>query len=73
METSRKAKKEREIRSNGRVLLTIFFDCVVHHEFLPQGRAVNKEHYLEVMRQLRKSIRPKRTEWLEKPIIEFAP
>ena len=25
-----------------------------HHEFLPQGRTVNKEYYLEVMRRLRK-------------------
>ena len=31
-----------------KVLLTVFFDCrgVVQHEFLPQGRTVNKEYYL---------------------------
>ncbi|UYV72816.1 hypothetical protein LAZ67_10000875 [Cordylochernes scorpioides] len=42
-------KKARQVRSNVKVLLTVFFDCrgVVHHEFLPQGRTVNKEYYLE--------------------------
>ncbi|UYV74828.1 hypothetical protein LAZ67_12001161 [Cordylochernes scorpioides] len=31
-------KKARQVRSNVKVLLTVFFDCrgVVHHEFLPQ-------------------------------------
>jgi len=28
------------------------FEGVVHHEFLPQGRTVNKEYYLEVMQRL---------------------
>ncbi|UYV67748.1 hypothetical protein LAZ67_5001891 [Cordylochernes scorpioides] len=39
-----------------------FFDCrgVVHHDFLPQGRTVNKEYYLKVMRNLREAIRQKR-------------
>ncbi|UYV74999.1 hypothetical protein LAZ67_12002048 [Cordylochernes scorpioides] len=33
-------KKARQVQSNVKVLLTVFFDCrgVVHHEFLPQGR-----------------------------------
>ena len=35
---------------------------VVHNEFLPQGRTVNTESYLEVMRRLREAIRQKRTE-----------
>ncbi|UYV78678.1 hypothetical protein LAZ67_16002354 [Cordylochernes scorpioides] len=52
-------KKARQVRSNVKVLLTVFFDCrgVVHHEFLPQGRTVNKEYYLQVMRNLREAIR----------------
>ena len=56
-------KKARQIWSNVKVLLTVFFDFngVVHHEFLPQGRSVNKEYYYEVMRRLRKAIRQKRT------------
>ncbi|UYV79212.1 hypothetical protein LAZ67_17001536 [Cordylochernes scorpioides] len=54
-------KKVRQVRSNVKVLLTVFFDCrgVVHHEVLPQGRRVNKEHYLQVMRNLREAIRQK--------------
>lgn len=61
-------KKARQVRSNVKVLLTVFFDCngVVHHEFLPQGRTVNKEYYLEVMRRLREAIRQKRTELWKK-------
>ena len=32
-------QKIRQVRSNVKVLLTVFLDCngVVHHEFLPQG------------------------------------
>ena len=47
-----------------KVLPTVFFDCngLVHHKFLPQGRTINKEYYLEVMRQFREEIRQKRTE-----------
>ncbi|UYV80992.1 hypothetical protein LAZ67_19002427 [Cordylochernes scorpioides] len=62
-------KKARQVRSNGKVLLTVFFDCrgVVHHEFLPQGRTVNKEYYLQVMRNLREAIRLKRPDlWKNK-------
>ena len=48
---------------NVKILLTAFFDCngVLHHEVLPQGRTVNKEYYLEVMRRLREALRQKRT------------
>ena len=36
-------KKARQVRSNVKVLLTVFFDCngVVHHEFWLQCRTVN--------------------------------
>ena len=36
-------KKTRQVRSNVKVLLTVFYDCnyVMHHEFLPQGLTVN--------------------------------
>ena len=52
-------EKAYQVRSNVKVLLTVFFDCngVVHHEFLPQGRTVNNEYYLEVKRRLREAIR----------------
>ncbi|UYV72760.1 hypothetical protein LAZ67_10000554 [Cordylochernes scorpioides] len=62
-------KKARQVRSNVKVLLTVFFDCrgVVHHEFLPQGKTVNKEYYLQVMRNLREAIRQKRPDlWKNK-------
>ncbi|UYV71879.1 CLCN3 [Cordylochernes scorpioides] len=62
-------KKARQVRSNVKVLLTVFFDCrgVVHHEFLPQGRTVNKEYYLQVMRNLREAIHQKRPDlWKNK-------
>ncbi|UYV80724.1 hypothetical protein LAZ67_19001543 [Cordylochernes scorpioides] len=62
-------KKARQVRSNVKVLLTVFFDCrgAVHHEFLPQGRTVNKEYYLQVMRNLREAIRQKRPDlWKNK-------
>ena len=51
-------KKIRQVRSNVKVLLTAFIDFngVVHHEFLPYGRTVNKEYYLQVMRRLREAI-----------------
>ena len=43
-------KKAHQVRSNVKVLLTVFFDCngVGHHE----GRTINKEYYLEFMRRL---------------------
>ena len=57
-------KKARQFRSNVKVLLTVFFDYhgVVHQEFLPQGRTVNKEYYLKVIRRLLEAIRKKRPE-----------
>ena len=49
------------------VLLTVFFDynAVVHHEFLPQGRTVNKEYKIEVLHRLREAIPQKCTELLK--------
>ena len=56
--------QKRHVRSNVKVLLTVFFDCngMVHHEFLPQDRTVNKVYYLVVLGRLCKIIRQKRTE-----------
>ena len=56
-----RSKKPCQVLSNLKVLLTVFFDCngVVHHEFLPQGRRVNKECYLEVMHELGEAIHQK--------------
>ena len=57
-------KKARRVGSNVKVLLTVFLNCngVMHHEFLPQHRMVNKEYYFQVMRRLREAIRQKSTE-----------
>ena len=57
-------KKVRQVRSNMNALLNIFFECIglVHHEFLPQNRTVNKEYYLKDMRRLREANRQKSTE-----------
>ena len=49
-------KKARQVGSNVKVLLT------VHHEFLPQGRTVNTEYYLEGICQLHEAIRQERKE-----------
>ena len=66
MEVSIRAKSEktRQVQSNVYVLLIVFFDCngVVYHEFLPQGRTVNKKLCLVVMRRLREAICQKSTE-----------
>ena len=58
-----KLPEARQVRPNLKVLLTVFFDCngMVHHEFLPQSRAINNENYLEVIRRLREAVRHKRT------------
>ena len=63
VQKSQDRNKHTNFRSNLKVLLIVSFDCnrVVHHKFSPQGRRVNKEYYLEVIRRLRE-IRQKRTE-----------
>jgi len=39
---------------------------VVHYGFVPQGRTVNKEYYLEVMQRLREAVKKKRPDaWRE--------
>jgi hypothetical protein len=63
-----KLKKPRQSKSKIKALLTVFFDYrgVVHYEFLPTGKTVNKEYYLEVMRRLCNAIRRKRPDlWVE--------
>ena len=57
MEASKRANIEKKF------LLTVYLDCngMVQHEFLPQGRMVNKKYYLEVMSRLSGAILQKRT------------
>ena len=58
------SKNARQVRSNVKVLLSVFFDCngMVHHKFLPQGCTVTKEYFLGVIYRLWEAIRQKRTE-----------
>ena len=59
---SPRPKKARQVRSNVKVMLTVFFyfNEIVHHEFLPRGQTVNKKYYLQVQRRSRQAIRKKR-------------
>ena len=51
-----RSKKARQVRSN------VFLRLQWRGVFLLQGRMVNKEYYIEVMRRLRESFRQKCTE-----------
>ncbi len=48
--------------SGKKLMLILFFDCygVVHREFIPNGHGVNTELYLQVLKNLRTSVRRKR-------------
>jgi hypothetical protein len=52
--SSPRPKKAQRVRSKVKLLLTVFFDYrgIVHHSYAPEGQTVNKEYYLEVIRQL---------------------
>ena len=52
-------KIARQVRSHVKVMLAVFFysEGIVRYEFLPQGRTVNKEYYLEVMERLHEAVR----------------
>ena len=52
---SPRPNKARQVPSHVKAMLTVFFysEGVVHYEFIPQGRTVNKEYYLDVMQRLR--------------------
>ncbi|UYV63956.1 hypothetical protein LAZ67_2006134 [Cordylochernes scorpioides] len=57
-----KPKKARFTKSKVKTLLVTFFyiNGLVHHEFIPFGRTINQEVYLEIMRRLREVVRLKR-------------
>lgn len=59
----RKQKFPRDI-SKGKVMLEVFFDTqgLVHYEFIPEGRTVNREMYVDILRRLRDAVRRKRPE-----------
>ena len=51
-------KKARQIRSNVKGMLIVFFDWkgIIHYEFVPCGETVNKELYLNVLKFLREAV-----------------
>jgi len=54
-------------RSNMKVMLVVFFDWhgVMHYEFIPRGRTVNKEFYVAVLKCLRGAVCRKRPQlWM---------
>ena len=63
-DTSPRPKKARQVKSNVKVMLTVFFDWkgIVYHEFLPRGETINRFRYLETLRHLREAVRNKRPE-----------
>ena len=71
MEAAARAKTEKSAPSSVECegFAYSFLHCrgVVHHEFLPQSRTVNKEYYPQVMRNLCEAIRQKRPDlWKNK-------
>ena len=64
--TSPRPKKRRQVMSNVKTTLIVFFFFdvrgIVHREFVPPGQNVNHEFYLEVLRRLRENVRRKRPE-----------
>ena len=61
---SPRPKKGHQVRSKTKVMLLAFFDseCIVHHEYAPNGQTINKEFYVEVLWRLRESRHWKRLE-----------
>jgi len=62
-----KRKKHRQDRSQGKVILELFFDSqgFVHMEVIPQGATVNKTSYKQILRRLRELIQLKLPELLQ--------
>ena len=66
--SSPQSKNGHQVRCKTKVMLLAFFEseCIVHHEYTPDGQTINKEFYLEVLRCLRESVRQKQPEkWLD--------
>ena len=63
MEAFGKAKTEKStsgsVKCEGFAYCFFHFNGVMHCEFLPQGRTVNKEYNLEVIRRLCEALRQK--------------
>ncbi|KAL4100983.1 hypothetical protein QTP88_021004 [Uroleucon formosanum] len=61
---SPRPKKARQVRSNVKTMLIVFFDIegIIYYEFVPHGQTVNQVFYKDVLIRLRERIRKKRQE-----------
>ena len=60
---SPRPKKSRQSKSTRKLLMVLFFfDCtgMIYMDWVPTGQTVNKEYYVEVLREFRKRFRHKR-------------
>ena len=59
---SPRAKKARQSKSTHKLLMILFFDStgMIYMHWVPTGQTVNKENYVEVLREFRKRFRRKR-------------
>ena len=55
-------KKASQSKSTQKLLMIPFFDstCMIYLHWVPTGQTVNKEYYVEVLREFRKRFRRKR-------------
>jgi hypothetical protein len=62
--SSPRPKKARQVRSNVKTMLMVFFDIqgLVHCEFVPAGQTVNQHYYKEVLLRLREKVRRQRSQ-----------
>ena len=60
--SSPRPKKARQSKSTHKLLMIPFFDStgMIYMHWVPTGQTVNKEYYVEVLRELRKRFRRKR-------------
>ena len=56
--SSPRLKKARQVKSNVKTMLIVFFDIdgLVHHQYVPRGKTVNKEFYTTVLQRLRDAV-----------------
>ena len=61
---SPRPKKARQSRSTAKLMMIPFFDSkgIIYIHWVPHGQMVNKEYYVEVLREFRKRFRRKRPE-----------
>ena len=59
---SPRPKKARQSKSTHKLLMILFFDStgMIYMHWVPTGQTVNKEYYVEVLREFRKRFRRKR-------------